>query len=156
MDRRVTANYADDFELLRVVAKRCVDIHPEDASGYYRLAAIYCVLGNERELHAALKTAVAKDKNLHWIGWITLGSWASIAIKTSGDDPVSVARALVYSWRAVACGDDQARESLRKDLEASDLHKRRELYKEPDTLGIKLLYELLPPNPAGAADHSQR
>lgn len=94
------------------------------------------------------QSAGQKDKNLHWIGWTKLYAWAYIAIldldsSSYRSEEVRIARAYIYSWRAVQCGGDKARKKLREDLEKRLFHVITEEGRKLDTLGAKLLYKLL-------------
>ncbi len=147
----IREDYSSNYELLRSVASRCVELHPDDSGGYYRLAALQCLLKDADGAEKTLAIGISKDQALQWIGWTQLSAWAGLAIhdldSPLGDEAVRTAKAVVYCARAVAAGGEYARKSLRKDLEKTSFHlfatHRAEDRKELPSADVLLLYRTL-------------
>lgn len=136
-------------QLLWEVAKKCVELLPDDPGVNYRLALVSSLLGRDEEAEAALATALKRDTSARWSGQIRLAVQAQMAmgmIRLAGvDERVEIAKAAIYTARAITFADDEESEKkqLREELMKSQYYELRQYDRSPLTGYEKILHRYL-------------
>jgi hypothetical protein len=111
--------FGDHFSsrALKEVAVKCIELEPDNANHYYRLAAIECVIGDEEAANKAIGLAQEYDQAKSWVDPIELVSEIDVEFGLLdgilGDTSYKLAKIAALSAQAITTGE-YAKASLKE------------------------------------------